>query len=42
MLEKHTKRPSKPCPLGSFVIKDIPENLEDEVIYLSPFLTAHA
>jgi hypothetical protein len=32
----------KTVPLGSFVIKDIPENIEDEVIYLSPFLTAHA
>jgi hypothetical protein len=32
----------KTVPLGSFVIKDIPENIEDEVIYLSPFLAAHA
>ncbi|GHV84445.1 hypothetical protein AGMMS50230_00530 [Spirochaetia bacterium] len=32
----------KKFPLGSFMIKDIPENIEDEVIYLSPFLAAHA
>jgi hypothetical protein len=32
----------KTVPLGSFVIKDIPENIEDEVIYLSPFLAVHA
>jgi hypothetical protein len=32
----------KTAPLGSFVIKDIPENIEDEVIYLSPFLAVHA
>ena len=29
-------------PPGSFMIREIPENIEDEVQYLSPFLTAHA
>ncbi|MDR1901917.1 MAG: DUF5678 domain-containing protein [Treponema sp.] len=27
----------KTVPLGSFMIQEIPENIEDEVQYLSPF-----
>jgi len=33
---------SKKIPPGSFMIREIPENIEDEVQYLSPFLVAHA
>jgi len=33
---------SKTIPPGSFMIREIPENIEDEVQYLSPFLVAHA
>jgi len=33
---------SKNIPPGSFMIREIPENIEDEVQYLSPFLAAHA
>ena len=32
---------AKIVPPGSFMIREIPENIEDEVQYLSPFLTAH-
>jgi hypothetical protein len=31
----------KTVPLGSFVIKDIPENIEDEVIYLPYRILVH-
>ena len=33
---------SKTIPPGSFMIREIPENIEDEIQYLSPFLVAHA
>ena len=33
---------SKTIPPGSFMIREIPENIDDEVQYLSPFLAAHA
>ena len=33
---------SKTIPPGSFMIREIPENIEDEVQYLSPFLVSHA
>jgi len=33
---------SKTVPPGLFMIREIPENIEDEVQYLSPFLVAHA
>jgi len=33
---------SKTIPPGSFMIREIPKNIEDEVQYLSPFLVAHA
>jgi len=33
---------SKKIPPGSFMIREITENIEDEVQYLSPFLAAHA
>jgi hypothetical protein len=29
----------KTTPLGSFIIQDIPVNIEDDIIYLSPFLS---
>jgi hypothetical protein len=32
----------KTMPLGSFMIQEIPENIEDEIQYLSPFAGAHA
>jgi hypothetical protein len=28
----------KTYPLGSFMLKDIPEDIEDEIPYLSPFV----
>ncbi|MDR2542303.1 MAG: DUF5678 domain-containing protein [Treponema sp.] len=36
------KETAKTIPPGSFMIREIPENTEDEVQYLSPFLVAHA
>ena len=33
---------SKTIPPGSFMIREIPENIEDEIQHLSPFLVAHA
>ena len=33
---------SKTIPPGSFMIREIPENIEDEVQYLSSFLVANA
>jgi hypothetical protein len=32
----------KTIPLGSFMIQEIPENIEDEIQYFSPFVDAHA
>ena len=32
----------KTIPPGSFMIREIPEDIENEVQYLSPFLAAHA
>ena len=32
----------KTVPPGSFMIREIPENIDDEVHFLSPFYTAHA
>jgi len=32
---------SKTISPGLFMIREIPENIEDEVQYLSPFLVAH-
>ena len=33
---------AKSIPPGSFMIREIPENIDDEVQYLSPFFAAHA
>jgi hypothetical protein len=33
---------SKTIPPGSFMIREIPEDIENEVQYLSPFLVSHA
>ena len=33
---------SKTISPGSFMIREIPENIEDEVQYLSPFIAVHA
>ena len=33
---------SKKIPPDSFMIREIPENIEDEVQYLSPFLVTQA
>jgi hypothetical protein len=31
----------KTAPLGSFMIQEVPENIEDEVQYLSPFVSVY-